>query len=582
MKKLFTPILGLLLMLGTQAQAAEFETAKDAVKNMGVGWNLGNTLESVNWDGKDGWNWASPADHEIGWGQSITKPELMKMMKEAGFGAIRVPVTWFQEMDANGKVNDAWMKRVKEVVDYVIDNGMYCILNVHHDTGAHDLHWVVADETYYNNSKTKFEALWKQIAEVFKDYDQHLLFEAYNEMLDAKNCWNYPTSTGTYNADYAKKSLEAVNNYAQSFVTSVRATGGNNATRNLIVNTYAAACGGVWGDNTHPQEPLEQLKLPADDATGHLIVEVHSYPNISSGFTQAKNGLDWTFNNINEKLATRLNVPIIIGEWGSSNVDAGAGKTDYDLRKTDYLKFVDYFVSKAKELGFATFYWMGLSDGSARELPVFNQADIAKTIVKAYYGDASGKFPTTDDYQINYTIKFTDEWSEAFLFGDWNSSGVKLSDYKDITVETDAAYGDALQIKVYGEKDGKNTDGSDKYKVQEVKLSASSETTTATFDAAVLGKTITYIMLQTLSGAKTVKVKNVTLTKADGSVVSGNVSKGWGCEVTSEYAEKTSAIKAIQTKNIDADDTIYNLQGQRINTPKKGIYIKNGRKYIAK
>ena len=116
------------------------------------------------------------------------------MMKEAGFGAIRVPVTWYQEMDANGKVNDAWMKRVKEVVDYVINNGMYCLLNVHHDTGADGGNyksWIKASGANYTQNKAKYEGLWKQIAETFKDYDQHLLFEAYNEMLDEKitRCW---------------------------------------------------------------------------------------------------------------------------------------------------------------------------------------------------------------------------------------------------------------------------------------------------------------------------------------------------------------------------------------------------------
>ena len=152
MKKTLLFVCSMLMCMSTQA--ADFETAKDAVKNMGVGWNLGNTLDAVNWEGKDGWNWSSVADHEKYWGQPITKPELMKMMKEAGFGAIRVPVTWFQEMDKKGKVNAEWMKRVHEVVDYVLDNGMYCILNVHHDTGADNTHWLVADETYTMIPKT--------------------------------------------------------------------------------------------------------------------------------------------------------------------------------------------------------------------------------------------------------------------------------------------------------------------------------------------------------------------------------------------------------------------------------------------
>ncbi len=143
------------MMLCTSIQAADFETAKNAVKNMGVGWNLGNTL-----DANDATKtWTTTAQHETCWGQPVTKPELLKMMKEAGFGAIRVPITWYQEMDANGKVNDAWMKRVKEVVDYVIDNGMYCIINVHHDTGADGGNyksWLKASTNSYDTNKAKY------------------------------------------------------------------------------------------------------------------------------------------------------------------------------------------------------------------------------------------------------------------------------------------------------------------------------------------------------------------------------------------------------------------------------------------
>ena len=187
MKKLFTLFAGLLLMGSLQAEAADFETAKEAVKNMGVGWNLGNTLDAN--DATKSWN--STAEHETCWGQPVTKPELIKMMKEAGFGAIRVPVTWYQEIDADGKINEAWMNRVKEVVDYVIREGLYCIINVHHDTGADGStfkSWIKADEANYTQNRAKFENIWKQIAQTFKDYDQHLLFEGYNEMLDANNC----------------------------------------------------------------------------------------------------------------------------------------------------------------------------------------------------------------------------------------------------------------------------------------------------------------------------------------------------------------------------------------------------------
>jgi len=500
-----------------------FEPATTAVKKMGVGWNLGNTL-----DANDATKtWTTTAEHETCWGQPVTKRELITMMKEAGFGAIRVPVTWYQEMDSEGKIKDAWMKRVKEVVDYVIGEGMYCILNVHHDTGADGgtfKSWIKADEDNYTQNKAKFEYIWKQIGETFKDYDEHLLFEGYNEMLDATSCWNYPTSVGTYDADYAKKSLETINNYAQSFVDAVRSTGGNNVIRNLIVNTYAASAGGNWG---HANTVVEQLKLPTDKVSNHLIVEVHGYPNISNGFSKEITYIDWLFNNIKEKLIDRLKVPVIIGEWGTSNVDGGAGKTDYDVRKSDFFQFVDYWIKKAKELDIATYYWMGLSDGAYRSVPAFNQPDLAERIAKAYHGDSyKGKYPVAS---FEYVVKYNDDWSELFLYGDWSDSGFKVSDYQSITVETDQAYGDKLQIKIYGDKIADNT-----YKEQLVPLSETSSTTTAVFDAATLGSTFQRITLQTMVGAQTVRVKGAKLKKADGSEVSGTISAAWGCEVTGE------------------------------------------------
>lgn len=130
------------------ASAADFETATEAVQNMKVGWNLGNTLES-----NGSWINGSTENFETAWGQPITQEDLMKMMKNAGFNAIRVPVTWYQHMNGSNQVDAAWMARVHEVVDYVINQGMYCILNVHHDTGADDAAWLVADESVFNQQK---------------------------------------------------------------------------------------------------------------------------------------------------------------------------------------------------------------------------------------------------------------------------------------------------------------------------------------------------------------------------------------------------------------------------------------------
>ena len=158
-----TKILTVLLALSAlTAWATDFETATTAVTNMRVGWNSGdvNNMWIEKWTGR------TPSDYEKAWGQPVTKPELVKMFKEAGFNAIRVPVTWYPHMEAkfqlNGtvwdmandnigtKIQAAWMKRVHEVVDYVISQGMYCILNIHHDTGAASTAWLVASEADYH------------------------------------------------------------------------------------------------------------------------------------------------------------------------------------------------------------------------------------------------------------------------------------------------------------------------------------------------------------------------------------------------------------------------------------------------
>ena len=413
MIKKFTTILGLLLMLCVQMQAQEFESATDAVKNIGVGWNLGNTLDANKADE----TWTTTEQHETCWLQPVTTFELMKMMKDAGFTAIRIPITWYQEIDENGTVKEAWMNRVKEVVDYVLDNGMYCIINVHHDTGADVGAWIKASGSNYAANKEKYEVLWKQIAEKFKDYGQNLLFEAYNEMLDENNCWNYPTysNNGKYDEAAANDSYEAVNSYAQSFVNVVRATGGNNATRNLIVNPYAASSGGIWGTNTHPQEPLTEMKLPQDEVANHLIFEVHSYPNIENGLQNAKNGLDTTIESLNTILKAK-GAPVIIGEWGTSNVDNGS---DYIDRRKSLIDFCDYFVKKCKENDIATFYWMGLSDGQYRSQLVFNQADLAETITKAYHGDDfQGVYPAVEvsEETVIFEGEQQLEWGQAIQF----------------------------------------------------------------------------------------------------------------------------------------------------------------------
>ena len=404
MRKLLSIILLAVTASATcRAQNTEFETATEAVKNMAVGWNLGNTLDSNSGDTLNMWieHWTArtPPDYEKAWGQPVTKASLMKMFKDAGFNAIRVPVTWYPHMEAKfkftsndnsnwypsrddigTKVNAAWMRRVKQVVDYVIDAGMYCILNVHHDTGAANTAWLVASEADYEKQHERYEALWKQIAETFRDYDEHLLFESYNEMLDTEDSWCFASfaAQGSYNATIARSAYNGINSYAQTFVNTVRATGGNNAQRNLVVNTYGA-CDGNGNWNSHLQDPLKEMKLPDDEVLNHLIFEVHSYPDIKN-LSSAKSTLNTTISNLKKNLASK-GAPIIFGEWGTSTDKA------YEQYRSNMLSFYRYFIEQTKKAGIGTFHWMGLSDGDHRSVPEFNQADLVEAIIKGYYGE---------------------------------------------------------------------------------------------------------------------------------------------------------------------------------------------------
>ena len=106
-------------------------------------------------------------------------------MKNAGFNAVRVPVTWAEHIDENGSINDEWLDRVQQVVDHVISQDMYCVLNVHHDAGADG--WLEASADCFMNSSKKFAGLWNSIAVRFREYGSKLIFEGFNEMLDSRN-----------------------------------------------------------------------------------------------------------------------------------------------------------------------------------------------------------------------------------------------------------------------------------------------------------------------------------------------------------------------------------------------------------
>ena len=557
----------------TTMQAQSFETAQEAVTNMGVGWNLGNTLEAhakkPNPDIDSYWG-QEGLESENDWGQPNTKPEVFKMMKEAGFGAIRIPVTWYNHMDKDGNVNAEWMARVKQVVDYALAQDLYCIINVHHDTGADEagkhVSWIKAEGANYEKNKSKFEKLWLQIATEFKDYDQKLLFESYNEMLDKYSSWNYATSnkSGGYNETEAMDAYKAINDYAQSFVNVVRGTEGNNGVRNLVVNTYGACCGGKWGSNELPMGPIREMKLPDDVTSNHLIFQIHSYPGLKpNNLAAIKTQVTTMMSDLKTILAAK-GAPVIVGEWGTLDDDSDV---NYNNNKTNYLDFCKHFVTEAKNNGIITFYWMGLSDGSNRSLPVFHQPDLAETIVKAYRGSTEGyKYPVRSDIigDIVTVVDFKQVWSEVYLY----NKTINTNTYKAIELELDAApESGVLKFKVYKS----NGDG--------VNVDITSAKSKMSFTSA-MGNNLQKVTLQCFSNTYQTKVKSAYLVKNDDTKEQLYLTPFWGCSVDETVITAINPI--VYGKTNDDNHQIYNLQGLRVGNPQRGIYIKNGKKYIAK
>ncbi|WP_026665748.1 glycoside hydrolase family 5 protein [Butyrivibrio sp. FC2001] len=206
------------------------------------------------------------ASLEKSWGNPLATEEMIKSIKGAGFKTVRVPVTYFNHLDHDGNIDEEFLDRVEEVVDWVLKNDMYCIIDVHHDTGNDG--WIKASKSNYEMTSSIIASIFTQIAERFKDKDEHLILEGLNETVNDDNKWG----------GIPREDLEIMNDWNQLFVNAVRATGGKNSNRILIVNTYAALA---------TEECLSAFKLPLDTANDRILVGIHCYftgDNMDSGF----------------------------------------------------------------------------------------------------------------------------------------------------------------------------------------------------------------------------------------------------------------------------------------------------------
>lgn len=308
-----------------------FRSSQELVDDIKVGWNLGNTLESYDVKGKTG------LATETAWGNPKASEELILKVKESGFNAIRIPVTWGEHMDGD-TIQAEWLDRVQEVVNYAYNNDMYVIINLHHDDGI----WFNPTEDEYEEDSAKLKKIWEQIAERFREYDDRLIFEGINEerTIGSENEWMGGTA--------AERTV--VNKYLQDFVDTVRESGGNNSERTLIVTSYAASAEEVAMNN---------LKVPNDR---HIIVSLHYYApwKFAEGQTTEfgdaeKSELDAKFAVMKEKFIDK-GIPLIIDEFGC------VAKADDETRAEYY----NYYISSAKSQGIKCFVWdNGLSKGES-------------------------------------------------------------------------------------------------------------------------------------------------------------------------------------------------------------------------
>lgn len=316
-------------------QALSGDTLKNAdteaiLEDMGLGWNLGNSLDATGGSG---------LDTETSWSNPKTTQALIDKVKSLGFNTVRVPVSWGKHVSGdNYTIDSAWLARVKEVVDYCYKNDMYVILNIHHDTKSSESAsgaGYYPRSSAYSSSEKFVTSVWSQMAEYFKNYDYHLIFETLNEprLIGTGyewwfNKWNIPSEV--------KDAIDCINKLNQKAVDTIRDTGSNNRGRLIMCPGYDASIDGAT---------VSGFKLPTDISgnKNRIAVSVHAYSpynfamNVGSGSTSTytssiKNELQDLFSTLKSNFRDK-GISVVIGEFGSTDKNNTAERVKW---ATDY------------------------------------------------------------------------------------------------------------------------------------------------------------------------------------------------------------------------------------------------------
>lgn len=319
------------------AQALSGDTLKNAdteaiLEDMGLGWNLGNSLDATGGSG---------LDTETSWSNPKTTQALIDKVKSLGFNTVRVPVSWGKHVSGdNYTIDSAWLARVKEVVDYCYKNDMYVILNIHHDTKSSESAsgaGYYPRSSAYSSSEKFVTSVWSQAAEYFKDYDYHLIFETLNEprLIGTRyewwfDKWNIPSEV--------KDAIDCINKLNQKAVDTIRDTGSNNRGRLIMCPGYDASIDGAT---------VSGFKLPTDISgnKNRIAVSVHAYSPYNFAMNiDTSNGATSTYSSyIKDELKNLFStlksnfrdkgIPVVIGEFGSTDKNNTAERVKW---ATDY------------------------------------------------------------------------------------------------------------------------------------------------------------------------------------------------------------------------------------------------------
>jgi endoglucanase len=323
---------------------------------LGPGWNLGNTLDATGGSG---------LNTEISWGNPKTTQAMIDAVKEAGFKTLRVPVTWHKHVDGDFTVDPEWMDRVQEVVDYAYGIGLFVILNIHHDD---DKKYVYPDSEHFENSAKFVGRIWEQAALRFRDYSERLIFEGLNE----PRLKGHPRFEWwqDWNDEACIDALDALCRLQQVFVDTVRASGGNNAGRYLMICGLGANADSVVNG---------PFRLPEDTVPDRLIISVHAYTpwqfalqlpgrtDFDMTEERSTRDIDSFMDGLYEKYIAN-GIPVVLGECGA---------LDKSGNLTDRTEWAAYYFASAAARGMPAIWWdNGAFSGNGEIFGIFDRRSL--------------------------------------------------------------------------------------------------------------------------------------------------------------------------------------------------------------